>query len=44
MKLRHQKPILICVDLQQGFLDGAFCGGNRNNKNAEEIASHIIAK
>ena len=44
MKLRHQKPILICVDLQQGFLDEAFWGGNRNNKNAEEIASHIIAK
>ena len=44
MKLRHQKPILICIDFQQGFLDEAFWGGNRNNKNAEKIASQIIAK
>ena len=44
MQLRCQKPVLICVDLQQGFLDEAYWGGNRNNKNAEEICSQIIAK
>lgn len=43
MNLRSQKPVLICIDLQQGFLDEAFWGGNRNNKNAEEISSQIIA-
>jgi nicotinamidase-related amidase len=43
MNLRSQKPILICVDLQQGFLEEAYWGGNRNNKNAEEISSQIIA-
>ena len=44
MNLRSQKPILICVDLQKGFLEEAYWGGNRNNKNAEEISSQIIAK
>jgi len=36
--------LLICVDLQKGFLEEAYWGGNRNNKNAEEISSQIIAK
>ena len=44
MNLRSQKPILICVDLQKGFLEEAYWGGNRNNKNAEEISSLIISK
>ena len=44
MNLRSQKPILICVDLQLGFQEEAYWGGNRNNKNAEEISSQIIAK
>jgi len=44
MSLRSQKPILICIDLQQAFQDEAYWGGNRNNQNAEEISSQIIAK
>lgn len=44
MKLMTGKPTLICVDLQLGFLEEDSWGGNRNNKNAEEISSKIIAK
>src|SRR6056300_114269 len=44
MSLRSQKPILICIDLQQAFQDEAYWGGNGNNQNAEEISSQIIAK
>jgi len=44
MSLRSQKPILICINLQQAFQDEAYWGGNRNNQNAEEISSQIIAK
>ena len=44
MNLQNQKPILICIDLQKGFLEEAYWGGNRNNKNAEEISSQIITK
>lgn len=43
MKLRHKEPVLICVDLQQGFQEEAYWGANRNNKDAEEISSRIIA-
>ena len=43
MKLRQVKPILICVDLQLGFLDEASWGGNRNNKDAEIICAKIIS-
>jgi len=37
MKLREIHPILICVDIQLGFLDEDYWGGNRNNKNAEKF-------
>jgi nicotinamidase-related amidase len=43
MKLRETKPVLICVDLQQGFLDEESWGGNRNNKDAEEVCAKIIS-
>ena len=43
MKLRQIKPILICVDLQLGFLDEDSWGGNRNNKDAEKICAKIIS-
>ena len=43
MKLRQVKPILICVDLQLGFLDEDSWGGNRNNKDAEIICAKIIS-
>ena len=44
MKLASQKPVLLCVDIQQGFEDEDYWGGNRNNKDAEEIAAKIINK
>ena len=43
MKLRETKPVLICIDLQLGFLDEDSWGGNRNNKDAEEVCAKIIA-
>ena len=44
MKLRTKNPILICVDIQLGFLEEDYWGGNRNNKNAEEVCAQIIEK
>lgn len=44
MKLRGNKPVLICVDIQRGFLEEERWGGNRNNKNAEAICAQIITK
>ena len=44
MKLRQKNPILICVDIQLGFLEEDYWGGNRNNKNAEKVGAEIIGK
>ncbi len=44
MKLRNKKPALILVDIQKAFLDEAYWGGNRNNKNAEIICGNILNK
>ncbi|HAT3991013.1 TPA: cysteine hydrolase family protein [Elizabethkingia anophelis] len=44
MKLREKKPALVLIDIQKGFLDEDYWGGNRNNKNAEEIAGTILNK
>ncbi|MDB2337352.1 isochorismatase family protein [Amylibacter sp.] len=44
MKLRKNHPILICIDLQLGFLEEDYWGGNRNNKDAEKICSEILNK
>src|SRR5690606_33488629 len=33
---------LLLIDVQQGFLEEDFWGGNRNNKNAEEICAQIL--
>ena len=44
MKLRQQNPALILVDIQKGFLDEDYWGGNRNNKNAEIICGIILRK
>ena len=43
MKLRETKPVLICIDLQLGFQDEDRWGGNRKNKDAEEVCAKIIA-
>jgi len=44
MKLREQNPALILVDIQKGFLDEDYWGGDRNNKNAEIICGTILRK
>ena len=44
MKLRKKSPILICVDIQMGFLEEEYWGGGRNNRDAEIICSAIIEK
>ncbi|CAM1342817.1 cysteine hydrolase family protein [Tenacibaculum amylolyticum] len=44
MKLRDTKPALLLVDIQKGFDKEDYWGGNRNNKNAEEICATILAK
>ena len=44
MRLRKKSPILICIDLQMGFLEEEYWGGGRNNKDAEIICSTIIKR
>lgn len=44
MKLRDKKPALILIDIQKGFLEESYWGGNRNNKNAEKISGKILDK
>ncbi len=44
MKLFGHKPILLCIDIQLGFLEEEYWGGNRNNKSAENICADIIKK
>ncbi|WP_184162161.1 cysteine hydrolase family protein [Chryseobacterium shigense] len=44
MKLRDKNPALILVDIQKGFLDENYWGGNRNNKNAEKISGVLLEK
>ena len=35
---------MILIDVQKGFLDENYWGGNRNNKNAAEICGKILEK
>jgi len=42
LNLRHKQPILLCIDLQIGFLDEAAWGGGRNNTSAEEICGKVL--
>lgn len=42
MKLRKKNPALLLVDVQKGFQDEAYWGGNRNNKGAEIICGKIL--
>ena len=44
MKLRIQNADLILIDIQKGFDDEEYWGGNRNNKNAEEKSAIILNK
>ena len=44
MKLREQNVALILIDIQKGFDDEEYWGGNRNNKDAEEKSALILNK
>ncbi len=44
MKLRDQNTALLLIDLQKGFDDENFWGGNRNNKDAEEKCETLLNK
>lgn len=44
MKLRNQNTALLLIDLQKGFDDENFWGGNRNNKDAEEKCELLLNK
>lgn len=44
MKLRDKRPALLLIDIQKAFLNEAYWGGNRNNKNAEQVAGMILEK
>ncbi|WP_347217191.1 cysteine hydrolase family protein [Chryseobacterium sp.] len=44
MKLRDKKPALLLIDIQKGFLDENYWGGNRNNKDAEKISGKILER
>ncbi len=41
-KIKELNPILLVVDCQKGFLDENYWGGNRNNKNAENVCGNLI--
>ncbi|WP_080780093.1 cysteine hydrolase family protein [Chryseobacterium phocaeense] len=42
--LRDSQPALILIDIQNGFLDENYWGGNRNNKDAEKISGMLLEK
>jgi len=44
MKLRDKKPALLLIDMQKGFDNEEYWGGNRNNKDAEQKAKQILDK
>ncbi|MGU3374120.1 cysteine hydrolase family protein [Chryseobacterium sp. M5A1_1a] len=44
MKLRNKRPALLLIDIQKGFLDEQYWGGNRNNKSAEQISGKLLEK
>jgi len=42
MNLREQNTALLLIDLQKGFDDQEYWGGNRNNKDAEKKSAEIL--
>lgn len=44
MKLREQNTALLLIDIQKGFDDENYWGGNRNNKDAELKSAQILEK
>jgi len=44
MNLREQNTALLLIDIQKGFEDEEYWGGNRNNKDAEKKSAQILNK
>lgn len=44
MNLKQETPALILIDIQKGFDEEAYWGGNRNNKDAEKKAAMLLEK
>lgn len=44
MKLSAQNTALLLIDIQKGFEEEEYWGGNRNNKDAEQKAALILDK
>ncbi len=44
MNLKERNTALLLIDLQKGFDDEQYWGGNRNNKDAEKKSSMILKK
>ena len=42
--LIKKKPVLLAIDIQKGFYDEDYWGGNISNKNIESISSNLINK
>ena len=42
--LIKKKPVLLAIDIQKGFYDEGYWGGNISNKNIESISSNLINK
>lgn len=42
MNLIKEKPALLLVDIQKGFENEAYWGGNRNNRDAEEKCAQLL--
>ncbi len=41
---KTSSPALLLIDLQKGFEDEEYWGGNRNNKNSEANCKRLLAK
>ncbi|MFY0631294.1 MAG: cysteine hydrolase [Flavobacteriaceae bacterium] len=44
MSFKEKNPALLLIDLQKGFEDEAYWGGNRNNKDVELKSKHLLEK
>ena len=44
MKLREKRPALLLIDIQKGFEDENYWGGNRNNINMEKNSQLLLFK
>lgn len=44
MNLKSKNPALILIDIQKAFLNDDYWGGNRHNKDAEEVRGRVLQK